>query len=93
MQCSNVRVYRHCFLRYKYHRRAALSPSVQAVCLLASAAKRFVWTSASLKHEMNHTVRQGAIYCCYVCIYFCSVGVEAAETFFKTGGSAQFQVI
>ena len=36
-----MRVHRHRFLRYKYHRRAALSPSVQAVCLLASTAKRF----------------------------------------------------
>lgn len=31
---------------------------------------------------MNHTVRQRAISCCYVCIYFCSVNVETTEQFF-----------
>ncbi len=40
IECSNVRVYCHFFLCYKYHHWAILSPSVQAVCLLASTAKR-----------------------------------------------------
>lgn len=37
---SNVWVYWNCFLCYKYHHWAILSPSIQAVCVLASTAKR-----------------------------------------------------
>ncbi len=80
-ECSNVWVHCHHFLCYKYHQRAVLSPSDQPMCLLASPAKRLVWTGASLKDEMNHAVRQRAIYCCYVCIYFRSVSVKALEWF------------
>lgn len=42
-----------------------------------------VWPGTSLKHEMNHTVRQRAIYCCNACMYFGSVSVKAVEWVLK----------
>lgn len=73
---SSVRVYCHCFLCYKYHHWTILSPSVLAVCLLASSAKRIYFGAVPL-WNMKWIILSGrgrspaVAYACTVYLYFC----------------------